>query len=173
MREVRLSTSLTVLFSQAVADRLGVHSTDIETMDLLHIFGPMTAGQLAERSGLTSGATTRLIDRLERAGFVTRRHDDADRRRVIIEPSWEQAAAVMSCFEPMGRRMGQLWSTYTPEQLAVIIDFMQRGNEIMLEENARLRGQPPPRQDTEGRGRPQDPAEEGFSPPSGLSLLDD
>ncbi len=140
MRETRLSSSLTVLFSQAVADRLGVHSTDIETMDLLHIYGPMTAGQLAERAGLTSGATTRLIDRLERAGFVQRRHDDTDRRRVIIEPSWEHAASVMALFEPMGRRMGQLWASYSPQELATIIDFMQRANEIMSEENASLRG---------------------------------
>ncbi|MGE0058694.1 MAG: MarR family transcriptional regulator [Dehalococcoidia bacterium] len=140
MRETRLSSSLTVLYSQAVADRLGVHSTDIETMDLLHIYGPMTAGQLAERAGLTSGATTRLIDRLERAGFVKRRHDDIDRRRVNIEPSWEHAASVMALFEPIGRRMGQLWASYSPEELATIIDFMHRANEIMSEENAALRG---------------------------------
>jgi DNA-binding MarR family transcriptional regulator len=140
MRETRLSSSLTVLFSQAVADHLGVHSTDIETMDLLHVYGPMTAGQLAERAGLTSGATTRLIDRLERAGFVSRRHDDDDRRRVIIEPSWEHAAVVMALFAPMGRRMGRLWASYQPDELATIIDFMHRSNEIISEENAALRG---------------------------------
>jgi DNA-binding MarR family transcriptional regulator len=144
MRETRLSSSLTVLFSQAVGERLGVHSTDIETMDLLHIYGPMTAGQLAERAGLTTGATTRLIDRLERAGFVKRRHDDSDRRRVIIEPSWERASTIMACFEPIARRMGQLWSSYSDEDLAIIIDFMQRANAIMAEENAALRGHPLP-----------------------------
>jgi len=142
MRETRLSSSLTVLFSQAVAERLGVHSTDIETMDLLHIYGPMTAGQLAEHAGLTSGATTRLIDRLERAGFVRRRQDPDDRRRVIIEPSWEQAGVIMACFEGVGRRMGELWASYSPEELATIIDFMRRGNRIMAEENAALRSQP-------------------------------
>jgi DNA-binding MarR family transcriptional regulator len=139
MRETRLSSSLTVLFSQAVADRLGVHSTDIETMDMLHLYGPMTAGQLAERAGLTTGATTRLIDRLERAGFVSRRHDDNDRRRVIIEPSWEHAASVMALFEPIGRRMGRLWASYSAEELTTIIDFMHRSNEILSEENAALR----------------------------------
>jgi DNA-binding MarR family transcriptional regulator len=144
IRETRLASSLTVLFSQAVAERLGVHSTDIETMDLLHIYGPMTAGQLAAHAGLTTGATTRLIDRLERAGFVRRRHDEGDRRRVIIEPSWEHAAEVMSLFEGVGRRMVELWASYTPEQLATIVDFMQRGNQIMAEENAALRGQPKP-----------------------------
>ena len=142
MREARLSSSLTVLFSQAVAERLGVHSTDIETMDLLHIYGPMTAGQLAEHAGLTSGATTRLIDRLEHAGFVRRRPDEADRRRVIIEPSWDRAAVVMACFEGIARRMGQLWASYSPEELTTIIDFMRRSNQIMSEENASLRGRP-------------------------------
>jgi DNA-binding MarR family transcriptional regulator len=139
MRETRLSSSLTVLFSQAVADRLGVHSTDIETMDLLHIYGPITAGQLGEHAGLTSGATTRLIDRLERAGFVKRRHDENDRRRVIIEPSWDHAGAVMALFEPIARRMGQLWASYSPEELETIIDFIHRSNEIVSEENAALR----------------------------------
>ena len=149
MRETRLSSSLTVLFSQAVAERLGVHSTDIETLDLLGIYGPMTAGQLAEHAGLTTGATTRLIDRLERAGFVRRHHDENDRRRVIIEPNWERATVVMALFESVGRRMGELWKSYSSEDLATIIDFMQRSNRIMAEENAALRGRPhdpdPPR----------------------------
>src|SRR5438128_11934236 len=58
-REMRLMSSFDALFSQAVAERVGMHATDIETMDLLNTLGPMTAGELAERTGLSSGATTR------------------------------------------------------------------------------------------------------------------
>src|SRR5919109_4895952 len=85
-REMRLMSSFDALFSQAVAERVGMHSTDIETMDLLNTLGPMTAGELSERTGLSSGATTRLIDRMERAGYVRRRPDQHDRRCVIVEP---------------------------------------------------------------------------------------
>lgn len=143
-RETRLSSSLIILFSQAVSERLGVHSTDIETMDLLNIYGPMTAGQLADRAGLTTGATTRLIDRLEHAGFVRRRHDSQDRRRVIIEPNWDNASTIMECFESLGRRMVSLWQEFSPEQLATITSYLHRVNEIMAEENALLRGRPIP-----------------------------
>jgi DNA-binding MarR family transcriptional regulator len=141
-----LSSSLTILFSQAVAERLGVHSTDIETVDLLHIMGPMTAGRLAEVTGLTTGATTRLIDRMERAGFARRRHDPSDRRRVVVEATMDNAGRILPLFEPIARRMGELWSTYSTEQLAVMVDFFRKSNLVMSEENARLRPRPARRQ---------------------------
>lgn len=141
MREVRVSSSLGVLFSQAVAERLGVHSTDIETVDLLHIMGPMTAGHLAEITGLTTGATTRLIDRMERAGFARRRHDPTDRRRVMVEASMDNADLVMPLFEHMGQRMTDLWATYSLDDLQTIAGFFKRSNAIMSEENAKLRAQ--------------------------------
>ncbi len=140
-REARFSSSLTILFSQAVAERIGVHSTDIETMDLLHLLGPMTAGKLSEVTGLTTGATTRLIDRMERAGFVRRTHDTADRRRVIVEVVMENADRILPLFAAMGKRMGALWSEYNLEQLRVIADYFRKTNLIMSEENVRLRAQ--------------------------------
>jgi DNA-binding MarR family transcriptional regulator len=140
-RQARLSSSLTILFSQAVAERLGVHSTDIETVDLLHIMGAMTAGHLSEVTGLTTGATTRLIDRMERAGFARRRHDPSDRRRVVVEATTDNVDRVQPLFEPIARRMGELWSTYRPEQLEVMVDFFKKSNLVMSEENARLRAQ--------------------------------
>lgn len=141
MREVRVGSSLGILFSQAVAERLGVHSTDIETVDLLHIMGPMTAGHLAEVTGLTTGATTRLIDRMERAGFARRRHDPTDRRRVVVEASMENAHLVMPLFEPVTQRMAALWSTYSLDDLKTIAGFFRKANLIMSEENAKLRAQ--------------------------------
>ena len=140
-REARLSSSLTILFSQAVAERLGVHSTDIETVDLLHLMGPMTAGRLSEVTGLTTGATTRLIDRMERAGFARRRHDPLDRRRVVVEATTDNFDRVQPLFEPIARRMGELWSTYSTEQLDVMVDFFKKSNLVMSEENTRLRSQ--------------------------------
>ena len=138
-RETRMSSSLTVLFSQAVAEHLGVHSTDVETLDLLHLIGPMTAGRLAEITGLSTGATTRLIDRMERAGFAHRLADPEDRRRVIVEWSAESAGRIMPLFLPLGHRMGELWDSYSDAELALVLDFMKKTNQILAEENHRLR----------------------------------
>ena len=134
-------SSFDSLFSQAVGERVGMHQTDIETMDLLNTLGPMTAGELAARAGLTSGATTRLIDRLERAGYVRRRHDPADRRRVIVESVAENLGEIGELFRPLAEGMMQLWSTYSDEELDVIIDFVRRSNAVTAEANARLRAQ--------------------------------
>jgi DNA-binding MarR family transcriptional regulator len=134
-------SSYSALFSQAVAERLGIHHTDMETMDFLNLFGPMSAGELAERTGLSTGATTRLIDRLEAAGFVRRTTDPKDRRRVIIEHAdpTEKIALAVKLFGQMGKRHANLWATYSPEELETIVDFLKRSNEIMQEENRRLR----------------------------------
>src|SRR5574342_463312 len=72
-----------VLYSQAVAERLRINSTDLECLD--HISrGPVTAGRLAELTGLTTGAITGVIDRLERIGLVRREHDPDDRRKPLV-----------------------------------------------------------------------------------------
>src|SRR5580700_9490830 len=81
----RLSTA-TILFHTAVADRMGVSGADAKCRSILLQFGPMTAGELARHLGLTSGAVTGVIDRLERARLARRVADPKDRRRVVVEP---------------------------------------------------------------------------------------
>ena len=139
MREMRLMSSFDALFSQAVAERVGMHSTDIETMDLLNTLGPMTAGELSERTGLTSGATTRLIDRLERVGYVRRCADDKDRRCVIIEPVHENLDKLGAFFQPMHDGMTELWSRLSDSELDVIIEFARRNNALVAKINASMR----------------------------------
>src|SRR6185436_7386052 len=80
----RLSTA-TVLFHSAIADRLGVSVTDLKCYSILRQTGPITAGELGERLGLTTGAITGVIDRLEHVGLVHRARDPNDRRRVVLE----------------------------------------------------------------------------------------
>src|SRR5215470_10658835 len=75
-----------ILFHQAVADRLGLHVSDLRCLTILYETGSVSAGELGERTGLTTGAVTRMIDRLERTGYVRREPDPADRRRVIVSP---------------------------------------------------------------------------------------
>jgi len=143
LREVRLMSSFDALFSQAVAECVGMHSTDIETMDLLNTLGPMTPGELSRRTGLTSGATTRLIDRLERVGYVRRRPDEVDRRCVIIEPVDENLEQLGALFQPLAEGMAELWSKFNDDELEVIIKFVRQSNALTAEVNARLRARPP------------------------------
>src|SRR5438034_2670026 len=80
----RRQSTATVLFHAAVAERLGLSATDHKYADLIARQGPMTAGELADRAGLTTGAITGVLDRLERAGWVRRERDPHDRRRVMV-----------------------------------------------------------------------------------------
>jgi DNA-binding MarR family transcriptional regulator len=142
---MRLMSSFDALFSQAVAERVGMHSTDIETMDLLNTLGPMTAGELSRHTGLSSGATTRLIDRMARAGYVRRVADEHDRRCVIVEPVQENLGEIGSLFQPLADGLLEFWSGFSDEELDTIIEFVQRNNAIVAEVNARLRGVDSPR----------------------------
>ena len=138
-REMRLMSSFDALLSQAIAERVGMHSTDIETLDLLNVLGPMTAGRLAELTGLSTGATTRLVDRLVRAGYVERRSDPGDRRRVIIEPVYQNLDAVGRLYDLLTERLNHLWSSFSPEELQVILRFIRGSNAAVSEVNSQIR----------------------------------
>src|SRR6266496_5266946 len=84
--QFRYVSANSVMFSQAVADKVGLHSTDQECLDFLLLNGPSTAGQLSKYTGLTSGAVTAMVDRLIKAGYVRREHSEEDRRKVVITP---------------------------------------------------------------------------------------
>src|SRR5262245_23033256 len=140
-REQRRASAQGVLFGQAVADRLGINHSDLESLDLLRWAGPVTAGRLAELTGLTTGAVTRMIDRLERDGFVRREPDPADRRRVIVRPIPAAEQRVAPLYEPLGRAMQAVTDRYTDDQLAVLLDFSTRAFAVMQQETARLRAQ--------------------------------
>ena len=84
MPAMRRSSAAGVLHGQAIAKKVGVNSSDLECLDLILLNGPSTAGEIARRTGLTSGAVTGLIDRLERLGLVERTADANDRRKVLV-----------------------------------------------------------------------------------------
>jgi|SRR5215468_4901412 len=138
--EFRQLSAATIMFHQAVADRLGMNVTDHKCADLLERNGPLTAGELAQRTGLTTGAITGVIDRLEQAGFVRRAKDPGDRRRVIIEPCYKRMGQVIGpLFESMGRAAAALCARYSTEELGVIRDFVARAHQMALEEARKLR----------------------------------
>ena len=128
-RTIRLVSAQSVMFSQAVADHLAMSSTDIEALDYLLLHGPMTAGRLAELTGLTTGAITGMVDRLERAGFVQRARDPHDRRRVIVEPVEAHLARIAPIYEPMSRAFDEVCAGYDDASLALVLDFLNRAVE--------------------------------------------
>jgi DNA-binding MarR family transcriptional regulator len=140
-REMRLMSSFDALLAQAIAERIGMHSTDIETLDLLSVLGPMTAGRLAELTGLSTGATTRLVDRLVRAGYVERRADPGDRRRVIVEPVLSNLDGVNDLYMPLTARLTDLWKSFDQDELQVILRFVRGSNAAVSEVNASLRSE--------------------------------
>jgi DNA-binding MarR family transcriptional regulator len=135
----QLSTAA-ILFHQAIADRLGLNVTDHKCAGILLDTGPITAGELAERTGLTTGAITGVIDRLEKAGFVRRAKDPNDRRRVIIEPLSERIEQQVSpLFSSMAQAAVELCSRYSTRELALLHDFTTRACQMSHEETRKLR----------------------------------
>jgi DNA-binding MarR family transcriptional regulator len=128
-----------VLFSQAVALRLGIHSSDLESLGYLAQHGSATAGRLADITGLTTGAVTRMIDRLERAGYVRRTADATDRRRVIVELLPERIQVMTPHYAELQRGIESLLDSYAFDQQMLILDFLRRSEALMRAEQSRLR----------------------------------
>src|SRR5580658_10307627 len=121
---MRRASGSGAIFSQAVADYAGISSSDLECLDFLNLEGRVTAGRLAEVTGLTTGAITGAVDRLEKAGFVRRARDGSDRRKVFIEVVPEKIAKVGRFYEHLQRSMMQVWSTYSDAELKLLLRFM-------------------------------------------------
>jgi DNA-binding MarR family transcriptional regulator len=136
LRRVNLRGSV---FGQSVAVRLGLSDSDVEALETLMDSGAATAGRLAELMGLTTGAVTRLIDRLEQLVYFRRVADPGDRRRVIVEVVPEKVAGVEAMFGRLGGATADEISRYTEEQLDLIGDFLSRMAEVTREEATRLR----------------------------------
>jgi DNA-binding MarR family transcriptional regulator len=129
---VRRSSAQGVIFGQTVANRAGISASDLECLDFLNLEGCVTAGRLAEVTGLTTGAITGVVDRLEKAGLVRRERDDNDRRKVFIATVPENIAKVGRFYEHMQRAMLKLWETYSDAELRLLLRFATQGYETML-----------------------------------------
>lgn len=139
--KLREMSTETIMFHQAVADVLGLHITDHKCLDYIYRFGAMPAGRLAELSGLTTGAVTGIIDRLEEAGYVKRANDPKDRRRTIVEPIRNKRLErkLDTIFSPLAERMHKLLSSYCDTELHLLLDAITKMLEEAREESKRLR----------------------------------
>lgn len=120
-----LSTSA-VVSATATAQQVGMGANDLKCAELLVRKGAMTAGQLAEESGLTTGAITGVVDRLEKAGWARREPDAKDRRRVIIHPGPRDTQTLSGLYDTYVAAMRELLSKYTLVELEFILNFVRK-----------------------------------------------
>ena len=129
---MRRASGIGAIFSQAVADYAGISSSDLECLDFLNLEGRATAGRLAEVTGLTTGAITGVIDRLEKAGFVKRERDEQDRRKVFIVLIPQNIARIGALYMHMQQAMLKNWESYSDDELRLLLRFASQGYETML-----------------------------------------
>ncbi|MFF5247432.1 MarR family transcriptional regulator [Streptosporangium sp. NPDC000095] len=136
----RLTAMRSVLFHVGVAGRAGINVTDFNCLSLLDKEGPLTPHDLAVRLGLTrGGAITAVVDRLQRAGYVRRGRDAADRRRVLVELVREGPyRALQEILGDLNRAYADLAADYSDAELTVIHDFAVRADDVMRKQTRRL-----------------------------------
>jgi DNA-binding MarR family transcriptional regulator len=127
IQEVRRSQNATDRFDSAVAEALGLNRTDMRCLDVLQREGPVTAGHLAEATGLTTGAMTVALDRLERAGYARRVRDSGDRRRVLVELTPDLLEAAAGFYGEHIAMSERLYQRYTLDQLELLLEFVGDG----------------------------------------------
>jgi DNA-binding MarR family transcriptional regulator len=126
-------------YDEALADRLGLNPTDLRCLELVLAEPGITAGRLAERADLTTGAVTGVLDRLEGAGFVRRRPDPADRRSVTIVPVDARAGEVRAAVEPLSRAIAGVLDRLPAGERRAVIEFLDTADQAVHDETARMR----------------------------------
>lgn len=127
----------TVLFHWTQAEKLGLSATDSLAMSYLSETGPIPAGRLAELTDVTTGAVTGVVDRLEKAGLVSRQIDPEDRRRVLVVPAagGNGREGAWRLFDPLAKQFRALVRGYGDEEIEVILDFVSRAADMLREES--------------------------------------
>jgi DNA-binding MarR family transcriptional regulator len=138
-------------FEDTVAEYFGVNRRDMRCLEALDRAGRLTATEIARETGLTSGAVTAMLDRLERAGYVRRLRDEADRRRVLVEMTDQARQRAHEIYGPVADQVAD-FDRYTDDELAVIRDFLEWGSGQLISHAARV--------DAQRRRRAADPAGE-------------
>ncbi len=129
----------TVLFRTLVAGKLGLNVSDLECLALLFHGGIASPTQLARHTGLSSGATTAMLDRLEKGGLITRRRNPRDRRGILIVLVKSGADQVGPWFTPIRRAQDRLVASYSDKELRLLLDFFERSEAMWERERAQLR----------------------------------
>lgn len=136
----RAMSTGTVFLHQAIAETVGLNATDTKCIDLI-LRAPgacLSAGELADLSGLSSGAVTHILDRLERQKFVRRERDASDRRKVFVHVRGEALAQLVPKYEAIGQAFMTLLDQYGEEELRLIADYLEKTTEVSRRELEKL-----------------------------------
>ncbi len=132
-------TERAALYQEAASERLDLNATDLRCLTLAAAEPGMTASRLAELSGLSSGAITGVLDRLERARFARREADPADRRRILVRPLPDRVAEITAAYAPLEEAMARVLDRYESGGRAAIGDFMEQAIAVLEDQATRLR----------------------------------
>jgi DNA-binding MarR family transcriptional regulator len=142
--EIRRHQNAQDQFDEVACEHLGINRSDGRALDILDQHGRLTAGQLAAESGLSTGAITTLLDRLERVGYVRRIRDDVDRRRVLVELTDLARERAWEIWGPIARQSDRELGRYSDSELLFMRDFLQHARELLNEHADRVRALPRP-----------------------------
>ena len=132
-RAMRQLIAGTILFNQKVADRAGLHLTDMQCINRLDLFGPVTPGKLAEATGLTTGGVTVMLDRLEKAGVVKREPNPNDRRSVLVRVNPAKLRKVQALYDAIDEQFEALLADTPEAELRVVAKFFSRMSAVRRE----------------------------------------
>jgi DNA-binding MarR family transcriptional regulator len=130
------------MFRNAMNEWAGLNATDMECLRLLFLKGTSTPSELARHTGLTSGATTAMLDRLEKAGLIERRPNPDDRRGTLIVPAKSSAEKAASWFESARKAQDELISSYSEQELEIIADVFERFTKLWEQEREKIQKEP-------------------------------
>ena len=138
---MRQAGSIMQLLGQVSAERIGINVTDLNCLNIVALTGPMTAGDLARATGLTTASITGVLDRLEQGGFIRRERDPKDRRRVIVNVrAGPELREVGLTFGPLVKAWRTTAGSYSDEELRLLLEFQRKLEDIVRGQLARLRG---------------------------------
>ena len=123
LRELRIQLSL---LNYRIGSRLDLKDVDLDCLDVLDVYGPLSPSALARRAGLHPATMTGVLDRLERGGWIARERDASDRRAVVVRILSDRYAELMRFYSPMNRSMNKILAKYSDSELEAIADFMRR-----------------------------------------------
>jgi DNA-binding MarR family transcriptional regulator len=141
--EFRRQQNATDALDEVAVERLGINRTDGRCLDIIQQHGAMTAGQLAEATGLSPGAITTILDRMEAAGYLQRVRGQEDRRKIMVELTPEATRRSWEIWGPIARWSENELARYSESELRFVLDFLRRGRAFLEDYTVKLRARPP------------------------------